>query len=140
MKRNRPGYAVAIIAVIVLGLLSRRYPELLPAVLGKYPGDALWALMVFCGVGFLRPKLPPLYAAILAFTFSCAIEFFKLYQASWIESVRASLPGRLVLGSVFSWKNIAAYAAGILVGWAVETGFCKYQKAGKNRQRAAPGH
>ncbi len=41
--------------VIALGLASRRYPFLLPAFLGKYPGDALWALMVFCGLAFLFP-------------------------------------------------------------------------------------
>ncbi len=31
------------------------FPFLLPAFLGKYPGDALWALMVFCGLAVLFP-------------------------------------------------------------------------------------
>jgi hypothetical protein len=126
MRRNRFIYAVASFVVIGLGLLSRRCPQLLPAALDKYPGDALWALMVFCGIGFLRPKLPTVCAAMAALAFSCAVEFFKLYHAPWIESVRATLPGRLVVGSVFLWKNIAAYAIGILFGWAMETGIQKY--------------
>lgn len=45
--RNRRWYLVALIVVIAAGLASRRYAWLFPACLGKYPGDALWALMVF---------------------------------------------------------------------------------------------
>ncbi len=126
MKRNRLIYATAIFAVIVLGLLSRRCPNLLPAALGKYPGDTLWALMVFCGIGFFRPNLSTTFAAVIALAFSCMVEFFKLFQAPWIESLRANQFGHLVLGSVYSWKNIAAYATGILFGWATETGIQKY--------------
>ena len=125
MKRNPFIYAAAVLAVMVLGLLSRRFPDFLPAALGKYPGDALWALMIFCGLGFLRPKLPTTFTAITALAFACAVEFLKFYQSPWLESVRATLPGRLMLGSVFSWKNIAAYAIGIFFGWAVETGIKK---------------
>ena len=125
MKRNRLIYAVAIIALIVLGLLSRRFSSLLPVVFGKYPGDALWALMVFCGIGFLHPKLKTIFTAMIALAFSCAVEFLKLYHSPWIESFRATLAGRLVLGSVFSWKNIAAYAIGVLFGWAMEIGIQK---------------
>ena len=47
MKRNRIIYATAVIAVMALGILSRQYPDRLPAVLGKYPGDALWAVMIY---------------------------------------------------------------------------------------------
>jgi hypothetical protein len=128
MKRNRFMYAVATCLVIGLGLLSRRCPHLLPAALGKYPGDALWALVVFCGIGFLRPRWPTALAGVAAFMFACTVEFAKWYQAAWIESVRATLPGRLVLGSVFSWKNIVAYATGILIGWVVEAGICHFWK------------
>ena len=138
MKRNRFIYAVATLAVIALGLLSRRHPDFLPAALGKEPGDALWALMVFCGFGVLYPKLPATFNALAAFTFSCAIEFFQLYQAPWIESIRDTLLGRLVLGCGFSWSDIAAYASGILIGWVVETGFCKCLAGKKSPRQTFP--
>ena len=120
MKRNRYIYAVAILVVIALGLLSRRQPSYLPAALGKYPGDALWAMIVFLGVGFLFPRLASGFAGLTAFLFSCAVEVSQLYHAPWIESVRDTLPGRLILGRGFSWCDMEAYAVGILIGCALE--------------------
>ncbi len=120
MPRSRPTYFVAILAVITLGLLSRRYPEFLPAALGKYPGDALWALMVFLGFGFWFRRSPTIVVALAAFTFSVTIEVSQLYHAPWIDSIRATLPGRLILGSGFAWGDIAAYASGVLAGVLME--------------------
>ena len=92
--------------------------------------------MIFCGVGLLRPRAVTIFAAAAAFVFCCGIEFAKLYQAPWIESVRATLPGRLILGRVFSWNNLAAYAIGILAGGLVEIGF--YLGRTKSKPLAKP--
>ena len=104
----------------MLGLLSRRYPQYLPAALGKYPGDALWALMVFFGMGFLFRSSPTIVVAAAAFAFSVAIEFSQLYHAPWIDSIRGTFAGHLVLGSGFAWIDILAYAVGITIGAAIE--------------------
>ena len=42
---------MAVVVTIALGLGSRRFPNLFPGFLGKYPGDALWASMGFFGWG-----------------------------------------------------------------------------------------
>ncbi len=116
LSRSRPIYFVAILVVITLGLLSRRFPQCLPAVLGKYPGDALWALMVFLGFGCVFRRAPTIVVALAALAFSFAIEFSQLYHAPWIDAVRTTLPGRLVLGSGFLWQDFVAYATGIVAG------------------------
>ena len=138
MKRNRLIYAVATIVVIALGLLSRRCPNFLPDVLGKYPGDALWAMMVFCGIGLLFPRLPAVFTGLAAFAFSCAVEFSKWYHAPWIESIRDTLPGRLILGRGFSWSDIAAYAVGILIGCVVEILLRKFLTKKNSPHRTGP--
>ena len=120
LPRSRPIYFVAILVVITLGLLSRRFPQCLPVALGKTPGDALWALMVFLGFGCVFRRASTGVVALAALVFSFAIEFSQLYHAPWIDTVRATLPGRLVLGSGFAWGDLAAYAAGILVGALTE--------------------
>src|SRR6185503_3873937 len=58
LARKRSWLVAAFGATIVLGLASRHYPFLFPTALGKYPGDALWALMVYFGWGFIFPKKP----------------------------------------------------------------------------------
>ncbi len=102
--------AIAIVTVIV-GLLSRRYP-----IAGNYPGDALWATLVFTLWVFLMPKKSlRLHLALAAVTSFC-VEFGQLYQAPWINSLRQTLPGKLVLGSGFDPYDLLAYLIGCLFG------------------------
>lgn len=114
--RNRIVYLVTLVAVIALGLASRRYPGLFPHVLGKYPGDALWALMVFLILGSIRPASSTGWLAIGALTISWLDEASQLYQAPWINAIRATTAGHLVLGSAFSWKDMVSYVVGVIIG------------------------
>ena len=108
-------------AAMGLGLASRHWPHVLPAALGKYPGDALWALMVFLGWCALRPRARTVEAAGCAMATSLLVEVAKLWQAPWLVALRATTVGHLLLGHVFSWQNIVAYGAGVLVGMALDT-------------------
>jgi hypothetical protein len=117
--RNRVLYALLAIAVVAAGLLWRSGLIPLPPWLSNNGGDALWALTVFVGCGFLLPRVSTLTPALLALIFAWGVEFSQLYHAPWIDAVRATLPGRLVLGTTFNWPDLPAYAAGIALGaWA----------------------
>lgn len=119
-SRSRLWLLVYVVAVIALGLASRKFPTLFPAIFGKYPGDALWALMVFVGLAFVKPRASTAHLSVLAFAISCAIEFSQLYRAPWLNEIRGTTIGHLVLGSTFSWPDIAAYAVGVLVGALID--------------------
>jgi hypothetical protein len=110
---------MALVAVIVCGLLSRTYPYLLPACLGKYPGDALWAVMVYLGCAFIRPGAATGRLAASALAICYLDEWSQLYQAPWIKAVRATTAGHLVLGSTFSWHDMFAYTVGIALVAAI---------------------
>jgi len=119
-SRSRVWYGMLAVLVIMAGLLWRSQIIPLPPFLAKYGGDALWALMVFCGMGFVFPRFSTQTLTLLAVGFSCAVEFSKLYHAPWIEAVRSTLAGRLILGISFHWPNIAAYVLGIALGAVAE--------------------
>ena len=117
--RSRALYALLALAVIGCGLLWRSGLIPLPQRMSNNGGDALWALMVFVGFGFLLPRAPTFVVALLALTFSWVVEFSQMYHASWLDAVRATIPGRLVLGNTFNWPDLPAYAAGVALGaWA----------------------
>jgi hypothetical protein len=120
IKRSRLWLAVGFVIVIALGIASRKFPWLFPAFVGKYPGDSLWALMVFLGWAFCKPQASTRNIAALAFGTSCLVECSQLYQAAWLNSIRGTTLGHLVLGSTFSWLDIAAYAVGVLIGTLVD--------------------
>jgi hypothetical protein len=53
--------------------------------------------------------------------FSVAIELSQLYQASWIDSIRHTTLGGLILDFGFLWSDLACYALGVGLGAAIET-------------------
>lgn len=117
MTGHRIWLALAVAAVVALGLASRKWP-LFPAFLGAYPGDALWALMVFLIVAFLKPGMQPLKLAGAALAIAFLVEASQLVQAPWINAVRATTLGHLVLGTGFQWLDLCAYTVGVAFGYA----------------------
>jgi len=129
MQRNRLKYAAAIAVVIVAGLASRSgLAEHLPAFVATYAGDALWALTVFLTIGFILPGLSISAAAIAAFVISFGVEISQLYQANWINQIRATWPGALLLGAGFKWSDLVCYTTGIMMGIAGESLIRMWQK------------
>lgn len=103
-----------------MGLASRRIPDLFPAALGKYPGDALWTLMVFAFLGGVFTKTSTVRLAMLAFTIAGVVEFSQLYQAPWIRSIRQQPFGHFILGSTFNAPDLIAYLVGVTLGAVLE--------------------
>ncbi|MFD6508206.1 DUF2809 domain-containing protein [Bacillus sp. NPDC060175] len=115
-KRNRLLYVMFTIVVIILGLSSRKFAFALPDLLNDYLGDALWALMIFTGFGFLFPKIETKKLAFISLIFCYGIEISQLYHAPWIDNIRATTLGGLVLGYGFLWSDLVAYTIGVGVG------------------------
>ncbi|SFJ51418.1 MULTISPECIES: DUF2809 domain-containing protein [unclassified Bacillus (in: firmicutes)] len=115
-KRNRLLYAMMTIIVIVLGLCSRKIAHVLPHILNTYLGDTLWALMIFISFGFIFKSVQTKVIALLAISFCYIIEFSQLYHAGWIDHIRETTLGGLILGYGFLWSDLLAYAIGIGIG------------------------
>ncbi len=121
MQRNRLAYAFLIALVIGAGLASRsRLANHLPDFIATYSGDTLWAFMVFLMVGLVFPKLRTPWVMALAIGFAFSVEFSQLHQGDWINRIRATRPGALVLGAGFLWSDLVCYTVGILIGAAGE--------------------
>ena len=116
--RNRTLYFFLIISTIGIGLASRA--AFSPDFIKAYAGDPLYALMVFFIIGFLFPKYSSLKVAILCLATCYTIELSQLYQADWINEIRRSRLGALVLGFGFLWSDILSYSVGALAGFGLE--------------------
>ncbi|MEZ0542450.1 ribosomal maturation YjgA family protein [Fibrella arboris] len=120
MKRNRVIYTGLTAGALLLGLASRRFGTYLPAFINAYIGDTLWALMVFFGFAFVFSRQPTRAIALLALLFSFGIEISQLYHAPWIDSVRATRLGALVLGFGFLWTDLICYSVGVCIGCLID--------------------
>ncbi|SEN36439.1 DUF2809 domain-containing protein [Paenibacillus sp. OV219] len=104
----------------MLGLAVRRYPEALPGWIAEHAGDALWASMIYFGFRFCFHKQSLRAAAIVSLCFCFADEFSQLYQADWINQVRETTLGALLLGHGFLIVDLFRYTVGIGVAYSVD--------------------
>jgi hypothetical protein len=120
-RRRNPLVQIAVIVLAaVLGIGSRHYAHVLPGVIAVYAGDTFWAFAAFLGMGLILPRQSTWRVALLAMAFSVAIELTQLYHARWIDSIRQTTVGGLILGFGFLWSDLACYAAGVGVGVILE--------------------
>lgn len=122
-ERSRLIWAIVAMLVTALGLASRRFGGILPGFVAAYAGDTLWALLAFLLVGMLRPRWPAARVAVAALLFAFGIEISQLYHAPWIDAIRNTRLGGLILGFGFLWSDLACYSAGIAMGTAGEMVF-----------------
>jgi len=116
-------YLLCAAVVVVLGLASRHYGSHLPPFLAEYAGDTLWALLVFLGVSVLRPNARLLVRGTITLGLAFVVELSQLYHAPWLDGLRATKIGGLILGFGFLWTDLVCYAVGVGIGvildWAV---------------------
>ena len=113
--RSRSTIVLWALAVITLGILSRKFP--LGFILwDKYLGDALYAILLYLCISFIWPKKSLLWRATISTIAVAAIEFFQLSGIPHQLGQSGSTPLKLLsraLGTHFSWLDMLAYLAGI---------------------------
>ena len=105
---TRRAQSIAILAVTIpTGILWRHLP--LPFFAWKYGGSVLWTLALYSLLAALAPRLRPGGVALLSLLLSALVELSRLIQQPALEAFRQTLAGKLLLGRIFSLKDIAAY-------------------------------
>ena len=109
------------IAIFATGLFSRsHFTSALPHLLTKAAGDALWTAMIFTTLGLLWPRAQTRTLAAAAFAISVAVEFSQLDQAGWINNIRGTYLGGVILGYGFHATDFIWYALGIAIGFCAD--------------------
>jgi hypothetical protein len=115
MKR-RIVYLLLAILTMLVGLASRRFRQHLPTFIGEYSGDVLWALMLFLVASFVLAGRPLFQRCIISLVLAFAVEVSQLYHAPWIDGIRSTTLGGLVLGFGFLWSDLVCYMVGVAAG------------------------
>lgn len=113
---SRGRYVAALLIVLLAGVVSRLLRTGQP-LLDKYLGDALYAIMVYLLLSIAWRGGSIAAKAALAGAIMVAIETFQLTGIPARLARSTSLFARLLaiaLGTSFSWRDLAAYAVGIV--------------------------
>jgi hypothetical protein len=113
--------ALLMILVIALGLTSRRIVPFTQIQSLNYLGDALWAIMVYLTLWFMKPNLTQskYMLPVVSIVISWAVEFQQLLMLPWLIQIRQTTIGHLALGNGFDPIDLLAYMFGVVIfDWA----------------------
>ena len=120
VMRQRLVLLVLALGVTLAGLASRRYGPQLPWFVAAYAGDVLYAVLVFVLIRMVTPRATGVRVAAAAVGICFLIEFSQLIRTPAFDALRATLPGRLILGRGFVWSDLACYAVGVAGAWGLD--------------------
>ncbi len=131
----RKRVVLATVAIVLTGVAldTRAHPVRYPTIIANYAGDTLWAM---CLMLMARVVWPAGNLAVCVFkmaVFCLLIELSQLYQAVWLDRIRHTLPGSLLLGFQFAWSDLVCYAMGL--GLAVVVDLAAAAAGGRSRNR-----
>lgn len=119
MSAYRRTLAGGFAAVALLGTMAKFYPgpgsDWLNNSFGGVPYMLLWMALV----AMIWPHLAPGWVALGVLAATCLLEVLQLWQPAWLQALRATLPGRLLLGNTFSPSDFWYYIAGAGLGWGM---------------------
>ena len=119
---------ISILIIVPLGYVVRFYgaaPEWLNDLFGSVAYEIFWILLV----ALIFPKASPLWTAVAVCLATCVIEFLQLWHPPFLEAMRATFLGRLILGTTFNWSDFISYFLGSFLGWVwMRSCFARYQR------------
>ena len=110
--------ALAAAAIVAAGLAIRFLP-IFPAWFQDSGGGILYVCLLAVLLRIVSPQMPPAKTAALALALTCAVEFSQLLTNPAAIAIRSTLPGRLVLGTTFSWADFPPYFLGAALANAI---------------------
>ncbi|MEO0044709.1 MAG: hypothetical protein RL329_4158 [Bacteroidota bacterium] len=112
-------YLLITLVPLGIGLASRIYFPT-SGFVHDYVGDAIWAGMIYFGFRMFLNPYPCQKSVNAALVFSFFIEFLQLYHAPWIDAIRKTRLGGLILGFEFMWSDLLSYTIGILIAFIID--------------------
>jgi len=129
LLKERLLYFVVALILVLLGLSTRMMEEHLPDFVSSHFGDALWAAMIYCGFRVIIVSKSKEKSFIFSLLFCIAVECSQLYQEDWINAIRGTVLGGLILGHGFLLIDLVRYSIGILFVYLVDKYFIKLRLA-----------
>jgi glycopeptide antibiotics resistance protein len=115
---KRSIYLLVLFVIICIGLYSKRMTGIITEIIDFK--DVVWAMMVYFlfRIVFIDWSIKKI--AVIGILFSFMVEVSQLYHADWIDKLRETYLGELILGSGFVWSDLLAYLCGIGFGIIID--------------------
>lgn len=110
-------YLALFVLTTFLGLVSRSPTIPRDSWVYLYIGDSLWAMMIFWAAGMTLSHIRLSHHGMVAWLLCVTIELSQLVSYPWLNDLRQTLLGKLILGQGFLWTDLLMYSLGILIAY-----------------------
>ncbi|MBW4427942.1 MAG: DUF2809 domain-containing protein [Nostoc desertorum CM1-VF14] len=117
--RNQTIFIIlSLLIVIPMGFLLKYYTGHAHQWFNDYGAaifyEIFWCLFAFW---FFRNRAAVIQIPIWVFVITCILEFLQLWHPPLLNEIRATLIGKLLLGTTFVWWDFPHYVLGCVLGW-----------------------
>ncbi|MDP5337197.1 MAG: DUF2809 domain-containing protein [Nodularia sp. (in: cyanobacteria)] len=122
---------LSLLIVILMGFYFKYYTGLGYQWFNDYGAaifyEIFWCLFAFW---FFRSRAAIKQIPIWVFVITCILEFLQLWHPPLLQTMRATLIGRLLLGTTFAWWDFTHYLLGCVCGyfWLQQLQVMRYAK------------
>lgn len=82
-------------------------------------GGAAYVIFWILAYALVRPTAPALPVTLVVLFITCCLEFLQQWHPGWLEAIRRTWLGRLILGTTFDWSDFPPYFVGALIGFFI---------------------
>jgi hypothetical protein len=138
MKTERYLLAAAIALVIPAGLLVKFcVGGPLHEWASRYGAAVFYEVFWILTVRLLFPVVRPAAAAGGVFVVTCILETLQLWKPPWLQAIRRTFAGGILLGTTFDAPDFLYYVLGSLLGYLIVLGIVRWSS--RPRAGAARG-
>ena len=80
-------------------------------------GGVAYVVFWILVVALIRPRASAFKVTIAVLTIACILEFLQQWHPAWLEAIRRTFLGRVLLGTTFDWTDFPHYFIGAGLGW-----------------------
>jgi len=124
MKKYRIIVLIGLFLLVPLGLAAKFYQGPLEFwVNNSFSSIFYEAFWIFLAIS-IRPQWPPGWVSFWVFIVTSILEFLQLWKPPFLQAIRSTFMGRMLLGTTFVWSDFLYYVLGCSLTWL----FLRYLK------------
>jgi hypothetical protein len=116
-KKNRSLALACLLITGLTGLYTKFYTgsaaQWVNNSLGGVFYEIFWCLFIYFFFTTMKPSMIAFFVLIV----TCFLEFLQLLHFSFLELIRNTLTGQILIGTSFTWSDFPYYFFGCLAGW-----------------------
>ena len=115
--KSRLFYPFWLTLLLILGIYTKHYSGPFSTLVNLNLGGLFYVTFGVLLFSIVFPKLSYLFHALAALVITSILEILQLWHPPLLETIRANVIGRTILGNSFSWRDFPWYLVGSILGY-----------------------